>query len=219
VTSDPLEQTVGPAGLPDLSESARLVALAQGGDEAALDDLITRYLDRLRRIVRIRMGSGLAARMEVDDVVQETMLMASQEIGGLQVRSQASILQWLSKIALNRIRDANKYFGAAKRAAPTVPLRGGDGCDSSAGGVDPAADETRPGERVERDEVTRILDEAVARLADDDREVVLRRDYEGADWDEIAEQLGRTPGATRKLHQRAWIRLRRIARPRLEGRA
>lgn len=219
MTHDPLQQTVGPAGLPELSESVRLVALAQGGDAAALNDLLTRYLDRLRRVVRIRMGPGLARRMEIEDVVQETMLMASQEIVRLEVRSQGSILQWLGKIALNRIRDANKYFGAQKRAAPTVTLRGGHASDSSAGGVDPAADDTQPGDRADRGEVTAILDEAVAQLADDDREVILMRDYEAAEWDEIAARIGRTPGATRKLHQRAWIRLRKIARPRLEGRA
>ena len=62
-----------------------------------------------------------------------------------------------------------------------------------------------------------LLDEEVSRLPDEQRRVVLLRDYCGEDWDRIAVELDRENGATRQLHQRAWIRLRQALRPRLEG--
>jgi DNA-directed RNA polymerase specialized sigma24 family protein len=66
-------------------------------------------------------------------------------------------------------------------------------------------------------EVREILDEEVAGLPDEQRRVVLLRDYIGEDWDRIAAELDRENGAARQLHQRAWIRLRQALRPKLRG--
>jgi hypothetical protein len=48
--------------------------------------------------------------------------------------------------------------------------------------------------------------------------VVLLRDYHGAEWTEVARSLA-TPSvhAAQQLHQRAWIKVRALAAPRLAG--
>ena len=48
----------------DLGRSRALLARAQGGDGEALNELVARYYDRLRRIVRIRLGSEARRMVE-----------------------------------------------------------------------------------------------------------------------------------------------------------
>ena len=93
----------------DLNTSVDLVHRAQRGDDLALNDLIARYQERLHRIVCIRLGARLKQHVESVDIVQETFAVAFQKLGDFELRSHASILQWLARIAENRIRDANDY--------------------------------------------------------------------------------------------------------------
>ena len=60
---------------------------------------------------------------------------------------------------------------------------------------------------------------AVSQLPDHYREVVFLRDYAKADWEEIRKTLDKpSVPAAKQLHQRAWIEIRKIARPRLTQR-
>lgn len=207
-----LARSLSDADLPDPQTSLDLLALAQRGDQLALEDLITRYQDRLRRIVRIQLG-GSALRRDYDsmDFVQGTFRAALPRIGELQPRSAAGLLQWLSLIATNQIRDACDHRNAARRdAGREVALD-----DAVAPGLPDRA--AAPDERALLAEVREMLDDEVSRLPADQRRVVLLRDYHGEDWERIAAELGRDNGAARQLHQRAWIQLRRALRPRLEG--
>lgn len=199
--------------LPDPRRSLELLADAQAGDRAALEELVGRYQQRLLRIVRIQLG-GSELRRELDsmDVVQSTFKAALPKIRELKPASAASLLQWLALIATNQMRDARDRQTAAKRDVARRAV-----LDEDAG-----ADSERvrsPADAAMLDELRVLLDEEVARLPDDQRRVVLLRDYCGEEWDRIAAELGRESGAARQLHQRAWIKLRQVLRPKLEGRA
>lgn len=52
-----------------LTASLVLLERYQGGDEAALNKLMTRYYPRVERIVRARMGGFLRSRMEVEETL------------------------------------------------------------------------------------------------------------------------------------------------------
>lgn len=195
-------------GLPDAQTSLDLLARAQGGDRAALEALLRRYQDRLHRIVSIQLGaSPLRRHYDSLDIVQQTFTAALPKIGDVRPRSAAGLLQWLAIIATNQIRDAHDHEHAGKR---DVARRA-----SIHSGVRAADD--APDERAMLAEVRALLDDEVARLPDDQRRVVLLRDYCGEAWDEIATELDREQGAARQLHQRAWIQLRRALRPRIDG--
>jgi hypothetical protein len=85
VTQDPndlLRRSISPDELPDPGRSLALLARAQGGDRAALEDLIGRYQERLRRIVRIQLGaSALRRHYDSMDIVQNTFRAALPKIG------------------------------------------------------------------------------------------------------------------------------------------
>lgn len=197
-------------GLPDGAGSLELLARAQQGDESALSDLVERYQTRIRRIVRIQLG-GSALRRDFDsmDFVQGTFRAALPRIGELRPRSPSSLLQWLALIAANQIRDAYDWQHADKRDVAREVEIG----TQVQGRLQTSA--PSPDEQALLKEVRELLDDEVARLPDDQRRVVVLRDYCGEEWDRIASELNRQPGAARQLHQRAWISLRRTLGPKL----
>ena len=212
-----LSRSLSSADLPDPQRSLALLAEAQAGDRAALEELVTRYQDRIRRIVRIQLGSSIVGqRFDSMDIVQNTFRAALPKIADLRPRSSAGLLQWLALIAKNQIRDAYDGLSAAKRdIAREVPIASGDG--SSAPGFPLASPGAPPEQQAQLSEIRELLDDAVAELPERQRRVVLLRDYCGEQWDQIAAELGRDNGAARQLHQRAWIHLRRELRPKIEG--
>lgn len=211
---DSLERS-SPGPLPpfDGSRSVDLLAQAQAGDDGALNELIERYHERLLRIVRIRLGSsggGLRRFLESADVVQETWRAALRGLQDLRVSGDADLLNWLARVATNEVRDLLDRVRAQRRSLERERLL------DSASRAAPADSAPGPSEDAARTEIREILDEAIAALSEDYREVVLLRDYCGADWETITAHLGRpTVHATQQLHQRAWIQVRRHAGPRL----
>ena len=220
-THDPAEllsRSLSPDDLPDPRRSMELLALAQAGDRRALEDLVGRYQDRIRRIVRIQLGaSDLRREYDSMDIVQSTFKAALPKIGDLRPRSASGLLQWLALIATNKVRDLHDRQRAGKRdVALEVHL---DGDPLAFGGpTQLAGGGAAPDEQALLNEVRELLDDEVAQLPDDQRRVVVLRDYCGEDWDRIALELERDNGAARQLHQRAWISLRRALRPKLAGR-
>ncbi|MFJ9817389.1 sigma-70 family RNA polymerase sigma factor [Streptomyces sp. NPDC101151] len=79
-------------------EAAALVTAARAGDPQAQDALVSAYLPLVYNIV----GRALNGSVDVDDVVQETMLRALDALGGL--RTPESFRSWLVAIAMNQVR-------------------------------------------------------------------------------------------------------------------
>ncbi|WP_405627236.1 sigma-70 family RNA polymerase sigma factor [Streptomyces sp. NBC_00016] len=75
------------------------IADAQAGDRQALDELVAGWLPLVYNIV----GRALNGHADVDDVVQETMLRAVDNLGSL--RDPDSFRSWLVAIAMRQIRD------------------------------------------------------------------------------------------------------------------
>lgn len=75
------------------------IVAAQAGDRRALDELVAGWLPLVYNIV----GRALDGHADVDDVVQETMLRAVDNLGTL--RDPDSFRSWLVAIAMRQIRD------------------------------------------------------------------------------------------------------------------
>ena len=96
-------------------KTQQLVMLAKVGDESALEQLCGAYAERIRRIVRLRMGSELRSKLESLDIVQDAMMSALRGLGDFSYRGEGSFLRWLSGIAENQIREDLDRLHAAKR--------------------------------------------------------------------------------------------------------
>ena len=57
-----------------------LLERARHGDGQALEDLFSRYRDRLLRMARLRLDRRLQARIDSSDIVQEAFLEAAKRL-------------------------------------------------------------------------------------------------------------------------------------------
>ncbi|HEU5352842.1 MAG TPA: sigma-70 family RNA polymerase sigma factor [Actinocrinis sp.] len=89
-------------------DDAALVLAAQAGDQAAMDELVARYLPLLYNIV----GRALDGDHEVDDVVQETLFRVVDRLRDL--RDPSAFRSWMVAIAVRQVRDR----WSARRARP-----------------------------------------------------------------------------------------------------
>jgi RNA polymerase sigma-70 factor (ECF subfamily) len=202
--------------LPSLEQSLELVRRARGGDRVALGELLTRYQDRLRRIIQIRLGPRLQGQIESMDIVQNAFVVAIRRLEDIELRDRASVLKWLTRVATHQLNDAVDHFGAQKRAGVTHR-----DIDRSSSGdrrrLEPSAADTPPDQAAAQNEFRALLDEAVAALPERAREVVLLRDYHDGEWEFVAREIG-APSieAAQRAYHRAWARLRETLAPYLD---
>jgi RNA polymerase sigma-70 factor (ECF subfamily) len=195
-----------------------LLARARAGDGGALGELLARYQEPLLRIVRIRLGSGMRMWLESGDIVQETYQALLRDVGRLELAHGDDLVQWLARVATNRIRDQHDRMRAQKRDPEREHALEDDAVSHAAPAASLAATDTAPPDAAMRREVREILDAAIAGLSEEYREAILLRDFCGASWEHVARELGReSVHAAQQLHQRAWIKVRRLAEPRLRG--
>ena len=186
-------------------KTQRLVLLAKQGDESALQRLCEVYGERVLRIVRLRMGQELRSKLESMDLVQDAFISALRGLEDFTYQNEGDFLRWLSKIAENRIRDNSDKLHADKRnIRREIPLNitGQAGKDSFVGTVGPI-DFATPSLIVSRREDMNKLENAMDKLRPEYKEVIILAKMEGLSGRELAEKLGKEPGATRALLSRA----------------
>jgi len=176
----------------DLSKTQRLIRRALDGADSERDELLEYLRPRLVLWAGSRLSLGLRAKLEPDDVAQETLLAIHKSMDRFEGRDYRAFLAWVFRIAENRIRDMADHFGAQKRQ-PRTPLTFTQTSPST------AASRTE-----EVDKVARALED----LAEDHRDVVRLRRFEERDVKEIAQIMGRSENAVRILYCRALKALR-----------
>ncbi|MCI0458443.1 MAG: sigma-70 family RNA polymerase sigma factor [Gemmataceae bacterium] len=188
-----------------------LLRRARAGDSEALAGLVGRYREFVRLLVRSRCGGRLQARIDSSDLIQETLLRVSRHIDQFQGNSEEEWRAWLSRIAEREvIGQLRHHLGAARRdVAREQPLA----APSSSNGASRleqwwAKSQSSPSQAAMRQERVLALTNALGRLPDDYREVLVLRHLEGLGFAEIADRLNRSEGAVRVLWTRALKRLR-----------
>lgn len=197
----------------DLTRTAELIRSAQGGDTEALNRLIARYYERVRRIVTLRLGPRLRKRLETSDILQETFIAAMRTFDQFEMRDEGAFIHWLSRIAEHQIRDAADYHTAKKRdTAREVSLNFEDSSGDSVG-IDPEASGLMPVDALSRAEQDTLVDRCLSELPEQYRELIILRDYEGLSWDDVARETGRpSPDAARMQHATAMVNLAKRVR-------
>ena len=197
-------------------DRVRLLALARetrGEDTAALGRLLAGYEPYLKLLARARVRGNLLQKVDVDDLVQATFLDAARQFNAFRGESEPQLTAWLRTILAGQIALAMRtYVGTAARDIGMERQIGQQLDDSSRamGGVDFAlvAGGSTPSGKAARRERAVLLAEALEKLPDDYREVIVLRDIEGHKFSEIGEKMNRSEDAAQKLWVRALGRLR-----------
>jgi RNA polymerase sigma-70 factor (ECF subfamily) len=166
----------------------RLVAQAVGGDAAAFGELYDIHVDRIYRHIYYRVGNTVNA----EDLTQQVFVNAWKAISRYRQKS-VPFAAWLITISRNLMID---YYRQRKEKI------------SLDENYEAASREPGPERYAEIQAEHRQLMEAIARLPEEQRQVIIMRFIEDADYREIASALKKSEGAVRITVHRALKDLR-----------
>jgi RNA polymerase sigma-70 factor (ECF subfamily) len=187
-------------------------ALASG-DAQAQGEILAGYRGWLEVLARMQLESRFQAKFDASDVVQQTLIEAHRDLVAFRGTTEAELLAWLRKILAHALaHEVRRYAGTKERdLGREVSLERSLAASSQRLREVLAAPGTSPSRRAVRREEEVILAEALSRLPDDYRQVIVLRNLEGLAHEEIARKMDRGVGAVRMLWVRALARLREIA--------
>jgi RNA polymerase sigma-70 factor (ECF subfamily) len=169
-----------------------LVRVIVGGNHEGYEVLTRRYQNRLFKSILRQVGCVVAA----EEIVQDAFVRAFLALDSFQKRS--SFYTWLYRIALNASRSD---FRRNKKMQPLESI--GQNFDQLT--VDR---QDMPSESIERDEERKHVREAMQRLDESYRTILILREFEGFDYRAIAEVLDIKVGTVRSRLSRARQQLR-----------
>ena len=184
-----------------------LVALATAGDPDSFNQLIVRWERSIFALAFRVIGREEDAR----DVCQETFLRAFRSIKGFKGQSKFS--SWLYRIALNLCRD---WIRRERRSGRPTPLDEESEPVWSHGQAPPETAE----DRAVRQDLGRVITQAMSALSDDQRITIVLKEYHGLTFQEIADLQG-CPLSTVKtrLYQGLAVLRRQLQRDGVHGTA
>ena len=179
-----------------------LITSHKDGDETAFPELVQRYETRVYNHC-VRMIND---REESADLTQEVFLKVFRNIGNYE--HTYSFYTWLYRITVNCCID---YIRKRKRQAQSISLSFNTTDESSSGKEQEIPDITFTPDRFMRDkETSKMLHEAMSRLSDKMRTIILLKEIERFSYEEIADILNCSRGTVKSRLFRARERLREL---------
>jgi RNA polymerase sigma-70 factor (ECF subfamily) len=154
--------------------------------------------DYLRLLARILWQPGVQRRLDLSDVVQETLLKAHKNIDQFRGNTEEEWRGWLRAILLNVLRQ-----GVRDNPPGLVSLT-----ESSSRLEEVVADHSSPSERALRREQMELLGTALSKLLEDERTAVELKQLHGCSVEFISQHMGRTKDAVGGLLKRGMHKLR-----------
>lgn len=178
----------------DSESTFGLLERARHGDQGALDRLISRHMNPLKRWARGRLPKWARDVADTDDLIQDTLLQTFRRIDDFEARGVGALQAYLRQAVINRVRDELRKKGRRPEATEL------DGLEIDSG-MSPLE------EAIGRESVARY-ERALATLRDEEREAIIGRIEMGYTYEELADVLGKpTSEAARKAARRALVRL------------
>jgi RNA polymerase sigma-70 factor (ECF subfamily) len=194
--------------------SEELLRLASSGDQEALAQVFSRYRDRLRQMVRLRLDRRLQGRLDPSDVLQEAYLDFARRLPDYARAPDMPFYLWLRFLTGQRLIDLHRqHLGAQMRSAgQEVSLyRGALPQASSASLAAQLLGRLTSASRAAIRAETQIrVQEALNRMDAIDREVLALRHFEMLTNEEAAAVLGIKKSAASNRYIRALRRLKEI---------
>jgi len=199
------------------SETARLLAAARTGDREALGTALQRCREYLLAIAERQVNPALRGKGGASDVVQQTFLDAHRDFDGFEGASLEELQAWLRRLLLNNAADFAKGFLGTDKRRLNREERLPNAWQSSADGDLPGAAPTPSVDAMGIEQAERVR-RSIQNLPEDYQQVILGRYEEELSFAQIADRMGRTENAVRKLWFRAIERLEQELGGSIDGR-
>ncbi len=204
----------GGSELDERAETRELLARWHDGERAALDELLRRHLPWIEEQVSRRLGSALRAKAETQDFVQDAVIEALRYAPRFSVANEAVFRRILLRIIRNVLCDRHDWFTARRREMSRErPLARDTVLD-----LDPPRERVPPpGGAAEQAELEARVRLALEFLSEEERRVVILRDWDGLEFGAIGDAAGVSADAARMRYHRALVRLTAHAERILSG--
>jgi RNA polymerase sigma-70 factor (ECF subfamily) len=163
-----------------VEQDAQLIARCQSGDTAAFNDLITKYRSKVYSMI----FNMVRNEQDAWDLSQEAFLKAWRNLD--RFRGQSSFYTWLYRIATNVTIDwvRKKQIEGGVEFDDTIGMT-----DIEPGSSTTPQAEALPHQRMEQEEVQARIADAIEQLSPEHRTVILLREVDGLQYEEIAEAM------------------------------
>src|SRR3954471_12906813 len=190
VAAHPVYLAGGVVDAEEQSERKFIERLAQR-DERAFNELVELYEARVFRLL-LRM---LGRRDEAEDMAQEVFVQIFKAVGTF--RGDSKLSTWVYRVSVNLCKNRMMYLSR----------RHSDGEDelepmAERGSLDEAkgvtfGDVAQPDRMVEGYQIERVVQQCIAELDPDFREVLILRDLEDLSYEELSEITGLADGTVK----------------------
>ena len=169
-----------------------LVARVQQGDKRAFDLLVSRYQQRIIKLV----SRFVRNRDDAMDVAQDTFIKAYRALGNF--RGESAFYTWLYRIAIN---TAKNHLTAIARRPVEVNLTDADGEEIP---LEALQQETETPEKILLvAEIKKTIFATIDSLQEDLRTAIMLREIDGLSYEEIASAMECPIGTVRSRIFRA----------------
>lgn len=178
------------ASLDPVKDEIALVRRSQAGDQDAFTCLYDAYIDRIYRYVYFRVADEQMA----EDITSQVFLKVWEKLDTYQEGS-SPFIAWLYRIAHNAVIDSyrtRKTYVPLENVSP-AEISHEDGID----------------DELDLQVKSQQLRKALQDLTEEQQQVLILRFISELSTTQIAQQLGKQPGAIRALQMRALQRLAR----------
>lgn len=170
-------------------QAAHLCRRVAEGDGRAFNELVELYQHRIYAFCARMVGDA----HEAEDLAQDVFLLVYRHAG--EFREESSFTTWIYRIArnvtLNRIRYLDRRGRQSKRSLDEV---GEDRLGTTQGG---------PDDLIEGRQTAALIQDAISRLPEQQRVVVVLRDIEGLSYEDIVAVTGLAEGTVKSRIHRA----------------
>lgn len=183
-----------------------LLEKAKAGDVAAFEELIEAYQKKVFNLALRMIGNADDAA----DLAQEAFIRIFKAISGF--KEQSSFSTWVYRITTNVCLDEIRKRKNRRVISLDEELHMDDGDIKR----QVESDGPRPDEAAEREELRRIVNEAINSLPVEQRTAITLRDLNGMSYDQIAQILDCPAGTVKSRINRARQALKNVLSARRE---
>lgn len=179
------------------ADDVQLVGWAKGGDADAFEELVHRHRDKIYARAMIMMRN----EDEAMDFSQEAWVKGWQRLH--QFQGDSSFATWMTRIVINVCLDELRK----KKRVRTESI---EELDEESGGVERQmpVQLANPTEGLEHTELRKRIDEALAKLSEAHRTVLVLHEFEGLEYKDVAKRVGISIGT---VMSRLFYARRRLA--------
>lgn len=177
-------------------DDSEVIERIRAGDIEAYAVLVRKHQARIRSYCLWTLRNAA----EADDAAQEVFIKAYRGLGSF--RGSAGFSTWIYRIAVNHCRDLVRKAAKERlnESLDALRERDGEAADALASTEDPMKDRRR------------MIQEALDRLPEQYRTILILREAEGLSYDELAKFLGCSLDAVKARLKRARAQLEENAR-------